>query len=589
VASRYVFNDFELQINSSGYLEDRVFDFSYSPIHLENGEVGGILATVVDTTQNVGISKAQNANLRQLKYAVEAAGLGTWEFNSTTRKMSGNSIFSEWLGIEPETEIDLHQYLNMVSPDDQARLSDSITFALDISSDGNYDTTYAINHPLTQQEKIVRAKGQVIFNSENTAYRFNGILQDVTLEFNARQKLLESEKRFRTLTESLPQLIGVGDPLGDGFATVSPNITEREKTEEILKYKNALLEAQNDAIPDAILVVGAKGNMLSYNKHFTTLWKIPQDIVDKKDDTAALQFAMTQLVDPQSFIDRVNYCYAHHDEPAHEEVLFKDGRIIERYGNAVTGDNGVSYGWAWYFRDITAHKALEKQKDDFISMASHELKTPVTSLKGYTQILHKKSLEQGNVAQGNLLAKMDNQIGKLTYLIRDLLDATQVSGGQLSYVDSPFDFSALVIESVDEIQQTAPRHKIKMSTVVNGIVIFGDRNRIGQAMINLLSNAIKYSPNADEVLVNAEITSGYISFYVKDFGIGISADKQQSVFDRFFRVTDAKQNAFSGLGLGLYISSEIINRHKGEISVQSIEGEGSTFCFTLPINKEGQR
>src|SRR5215203_409024 len=139
---------------------------------------------------------------------------------------------------------------------------------------------------------------------------------------------------------------------------------ENRNVEDEILYRKALLEAQNEAIPDSVLVVDTKGKMISFNKHFVELWRIPKEIIDAKDDTAALAFAMTQVVDPQLFIDRVNYCYAHNDEAAREEVFFSDGRIIERYGNAVVGEDGTKYGWIWFFRDITDQKKSEKALRD---------------------------------------------------------------------------------------------------------------------------------------------------------------------------------------------------------------------------------
>ncbi len=141
---------------------------------------------------------------------------------------------------------------------------------------------------------------------------------------------------------------------------VQRNLTDERNDKEKLAYRTALLEAQNEAIPDAILIVDTEGTMLSFNHHFKTVWNIPQEIIDRNDDDAALQFAMTQLKDPQQFINRVNYCYEHPDEKAYEEIHFIDGRIIERFGNAVTGADGKRYGWAWYFRDITERKRIEQ-------------------------------------------------------------------------------------------------------------------------------------------------------------------------------------------------------------------------------------
>ena len=142
-------------------------------------------------------------------------------------------------------------------------------------------------------------------------------------------------------------------------------IEEGKKNEDRLRYQKAVLEAQNEAIPDAILVVDTGGKILSFNHQFGKLWRIPKNILDERDDTEALKFAMTQLTDPNEFIHRVNYIYGHPEEPAHDEILFKDGRIIERYGNVVIGDDGRRYGWAWYFRDITLNKNYENTIKDF--------------------------------------------------------------------------------------------------------------------------------------------------------------------------------------------------------------------------------
>ncbi|HUS03795.1 MAG TPA: PAS domain S-box protein, partial [Chitinophagaceae bacterium] len=137
------------------------------------------------------------------------------------------------------------------------------------------------------------------------------------------------------------------------------------KNEERLQYRKALLEAQNEAIPDAMLVVDTEGKILSYNHHFGELWGIPENILKVRDDTAALKYATTQLDNPTEYIRRVNYIYAHPGEPAHDEILFKDGRIIERYGNVVMADDGKRYGWAWYFRDITQNKNYANKIKDF--------------------------------------------------------------------------------------------------------------------------------------------------------------------------------------------------------------------------------
>lgn len=184
----------------------------------------------------------------------------------------------------------------------------------------------------------------------------DAVLNGKTFEFEHKLRLKNGEYG-RFSVRAIPLFDNDGDL--KEWVGVHTNITELKKAEEALRYRSALLEAQNEAIPDAILIVDTKGKILSYNKHFASIWKIPQNIIDDKDDIAALQFAMTQVANPQEFIDGVNYCYAHPDEKAQEEIIFRNGRIIERYGNAVTGDNGTTYGWIWFFRDITERKKAE--------------------------------------------------------------------------------------------------------------------------------------------------------------------------------------------------------------------------------------
>ena len=236
------------------------------------------------------------------------------------------------------------------------------------------------------------------------------------------------------------------------------------------------------------------------------------------------------------------------------------------------------------YRDISDRKLLETQKIDFISIATHELKTPVTSIKGYTQVLQSRFKKEGNVQAVEMLSKMNAQLKKLTVLISDLLDVTQVDGGKLQFHIGFFDFNELVTDIVNEMKLTTIKHHIT-TKIAPTKIINGDRDRIGQVITNLISNAIKYSPHDKKIIVTTSVDKSNVTLCIQDFGIGISKEKQSKVFDRFFRAGDAN-DTFAGLGLGLFISSEIVKRHGGRIWVNSIKDEGSTFCFTLPIKHD---
>jgi PAS domain S-box-containing protein len=219
-------------------------------------------------------------------------------------------------------------------------------------------------------------------------------------------------------------------------------------------------------------------------------------------------------------------------------------------------------------------------RDNFISVASHELKTPVTSLKMYTQGLQLQFVRKKQEVPLPLL-RMDNQINKLTLLISDLLNVSRVQLGKLEFQKGVVDLNTLVKEAVENMQVSSPKHKI----IIQGTIkkkIWGDNDRLGQVVTNLLSNAIKYSPQADEVVVELINEKHGAIVAVKDFGIGIEQRYLNKIFNRFYRVSDPNEKTFPGLGIGLYISNEIIKHHNGKMNVESKKGGGSRFSFTLP-------
>ncbi len=220
-------------------------------------------------------------------------------------------------------------------------------------------------------------------------------------------------------------------------------------------------------------------------------------------------------------------------------------------------------------------------RDEFIATASHELKTPVTSLKMYTQVLHKRFIRQGDEALVRSFAKMDAQITKLTLLIEDLLDVSKLELGKVAFRHEKFDLNEVIVETVEHVQSISTRHIIRVEGQISQ-PLWGDKERIGQVLNNLLINAIKYSPEADTILIRVVPEQEMASVSVQDFGIGIAKEHQQHIFDRFYRVNDPEERTYPGLGIGLHIAHEIIAKHGGTMSVVSEKGKGALFCFTLP-------
>jgi signal transduction histidine kinase len=226
-------------------------------------------------------------------------------------------------------------------------------------------------------------------------------------------------------------------------------------------------------------------------------------------------------------------------------------------------------------------KELGRQKDEFMAIASHELKTPVTSIKLYAQLLHRRFAKLKDEKSAESIEKIDGQINKLVNLINDLLDVTKIEEGKLQFNMADFDMNQLIHELVSEMQLMT-KHKIIVELNQENIVS-ADRERIGQVLTNFISNAAKYSPNAKKIIVKASQDTKKVVVSVTDFGMGLTPKEQAIVFERFNRAGQDGPGGMPGLGLGLYISKEIITRHKGEIWVESKKGKGSTFYFSLPV------
>lgn len=230
--------------------------------------------------------------------------------------------------------------------------------------------------------------------------------------------------------------------------------------------------------------------------------------------------------------------------------------------------------------------ALLESIDDFISVASHELKTPVTSLKGFTQLLYRRFKRNGDEETLRFLGRMDSQLNKLTGLINDLLDISRIQAAKLEYQDAPFDLAELAREVVENMQVAVQTHELLLENAAKACV-FADRERTGQVLTNLLTNAIKYSPEGSSVVVRVEAAENgnEAMVSVQDTGTGIEKAYHQKIFDRFYQVSDADLLP-SGLGIGLYLAREIVEHHHGHIWVESRKGAGSTFHFTLPLFEE---
>jgi PAS domain S-box-containing protein len=247
---------------------------------------------------------------------------------------------------------------------------------------------------------------------------------------------------------------------------------------------------------------------------------------------------------------------------------------------SIASQAGVALDNAKLYEEI---KVLNERKDEFIGIASHELKTPLTSISGYLQILERNLAGDVNIG---FVKKTKVQLNKLLVLVSDLLDVSKMQTGKLELSMEPFNFYTLLADTVEIVQPLTVTHQLILNSDFEQLPVYADKQRMEQVIINLLTNAIKYSPKARKVDVSVYKSDNDITVVIKDFGIGIPIEHQQQIFSRFFRA-EGLAPYMSGLGLGLYISKEIIDRHKGRIGVRSEPDNGSEFYFSIPLTGKG--
>lgn len=379
-----------------------------------------------------------------------------------------------------------------------------------------------------------------------------------------------------------------------GASAIARDITQQKRLEAEVRQSKQQLEVILSHIADGITVQDRSGTLVYVNDAGAKLsgFTSAQEML-----TIDLETLRAHILERLEMKDEFGQPVSFGDLPATKALQGQSyAEALVHYRDRQTGSSLWSVvkaspiidetGQVQYavniFSDITARMKLEQRKDEFIGMASHELKTPITSLKGYTQLLKRQLEKQGVTEQVAMLDRMETQLTRLTHLISDLLEVSKIQAGQLDYAKEPIDIDALVHAIADMMQQISTTHSITIHGASHTQIV-GDSDRLEQVFTNLINNAVKYSPQAKHVDISITASQNTVTVSIRDYGIGIPQEHQQKIFDRFYRVSDVHNKTFPGLGMGLYISSEIVKRHGGRLWVESAEGKGTTFFISLPV------
>jgi len=385
------------------------------------------------------------------------------------------------------------------------------------------------------------------------------------------------------------------------FIGVQNDITDRKRADHELREEKASVEKKiqirtqeltdNQAflssiihtVRESLLVLDADFVVISANTHFLNTFK-----VSAEDTVGTLLF---ELGNHQWDIEALKELLIKILPTNNPVIDFEVEHDFPHIGKKVMLLNAYRVEFEGQYKDriliaiedITDKTEIDRRKDDFLSIASHELKTPLTTIKGLVQLLQRMPPEGASEKYIETLSKVGNYVDRLNNLITELLDTSKIQSGNIELHNEPFSIDKTIKDTIESLSLATPTYEIVFEGNTNSMIM-GDELQISQVINNLVSNAIKYSPGAEKVDVRIGRVSNFVKVSVTDYGMGISPQDKAKIFERFFRVRDI-QKKFPGLGIGLYISHEIIANHKGSLWVESEIGKGSTFSFTLPIMK----
>jgi len=399
---------------------------------------------------------------------------------------------------------------------------------------------------------------------------------------------------------------------GTSLSVILTDLSAQKETEKQLKTKNEELEEArrnvakiNEELED--MVKERTNDLLMSREYFQYLANNIPVIIWTADTDGKLNYInrrwyeytgfdleesktkQNELVHPDDLeTSSTAWRYAlKYKQKYEQEFRFKrnpDGAYRWHYAQAIPfkDEYGNITAWIGTSIDIDDQKKQLERKDEFIGVASHELKTPLTSLKGYLQLMElQKTLPE---LVKSYISKANLSLVKLQRLVDELLDVSRIKAGKLEFSKQIFNLTELVSQCVDNSRIMYPLFTIKKELQEN-IMVMGNEERIEQVFMNLINNAVKYSPECKKIIVRTESddTSAIVS--VVDFGVGMSEQDQKFIFERFYRA-NGHDHLTPGLGMGLYIASEIMKEHKGEIQVRSKLNEGCVFTFSLPLVTE---
>jgi len=380
------------------------------------------------------------------------------------------------------------------------------------------------------------------------------------------------------------------------FLAMVEDITLRKKAEAELEKSFSLIKATLESTADGILVVDGRGKIVQHNHKFMEMWRMPESVMETKNDSDAIKFVMDQLIYPEEFVNQIKQLYTDPEATTSDLLEFKDGRVFERYSQPQK-ISGRSVGRVWSFRDITERKRAEAEliaakekaeesdrlKTAFLHNVSHEIRTPMNAIIGFSALLNEPDTTEADRHQFiDIIFQSGSQ---LLSIINDIVDIANVESGQAKLNIKEMNLNSC-LRSLDEQFSYKEKPDVISINLKTGLpdeesVIMTDSTKLIQVLSNLINNATKFTSEGN-IDFGYKRKDGYLEFFVKDTGIGIPPEHHEKIFERFFQVDNLISRKFGGTGLGLSICKAYVELLGGRIWVNSRPGEGTIFRFTLP-------
>lgn len=554
----------------------RVYDYILTPVLNEQGEVEAIAGTTRDVTERKlweeslakgkeelqAINEEMAASNEELiatneelalvndeliiaqqkieegqvafRLAVNAVNFGTWFIHSVTREFVTDARLKELFGYHAEESLSIEQALAQITEEYRSYVATKLENA--IYNNGDYDVTYSVIGLHDNRLRWLRAVGNLKVDHSGTFSAFTGVVMDITEQYLAAAEIKRAEENLRMAVDAA------------GLGTFYINAKDRvfEASPKLKEFFGFLADEE---VPYEAAV--------------------NQIHADYRQEVAAHV--------ESAFINGTRF------DIEYPIIGYHDGKVRWVHGVGEMQHNEGKDYFTGILHEITESKQDEIRKNDFIGMVSHELKTPLTSVKAYIQVLLARLAQlEDNLVTG-ALEKANGQITKMTNMINGFLNISRLESGKIHIDRQVFDLAMLIKESEEETVATIESHEVIFEPVETTFVS-ADRDKIAQVIHNLISNAVKYSPRGSMINVACSTANGAVIVTVKDQGMGIKPEDITKIFERYYRVEGGHMNSISGFGIGLYLCAEIVHRHDGEIWSESEFGEGSVFSFSLPLS-----